>query len=267
MADPNFFGFDAIDGKVQLASSTVSNTFTDSGDLVTAAAHGLANGDVVVFQTKVTTTGLTTFVEYFVVSATTNTFQIAATYGGSAVVLTSDGTGTYKSIVEVDLKFINKATPSADSQEFTYSGDGLTRKQKKTTGYQVVLSADCLTQDARETIFSMTAVTSGLPAAYTRGVWEGTTTELAGVACGVWLEGTATKVDATTGVESSVYLRRWWPVGRIVYDGPPEQESSNKFGLDQYTFTASKTSVDICGGALPSVPSGGAFQIPMEKAA
>jgi len=266
MADPNFFGFDATDGKVQLASAAISCTFTDTGDLVTASAHGLANGTVVVFQTKVTTTGLTTFVEYFVISSTTNTFQIAATYGGSAVALTTDGTGTYKSIVEVDLLFLNKATPSADSKEFTYEGDGLTRKRKKTTGYQVVLAADCLTQDARETIYAKTPITTGLPAAYTRAIYEGDTTETNGVSCGIWIEGTATKVDATTGIESQVTTRRWWPVGTLSYDGPPEQQTADKFGLDQYTFTASKTSVDICGGALPAtIPSGGVFQVFMEK--
>lgn len=69
-------------------------TFTDTGDLVTLANHGLSNGDVVSFATVVTTTGVTASTSYFVISATTNTFQISTTSGGSAVAMTTDGTGT-----------------------------------------------------------------------------------------------------------------------------------------------------------------------------
>lgn len=71
-------------------------TFTDAGDLVGLAAHGLVAGQKVVFDTVVTTTGVTAGTEYFVIAAnnTTNSFQVSATSGGAAVALTTDGTGT-----------------------------------------------------------------------------------------------------------------------------------------------------------------------------
>jgi TP901-1 family phage major tail protein len=69
-------------------------TFQDSGDTVTFNNHGLANGDVVRFSVIGTTTGIVINTNYYVVGATTNTFQLAAVRGGTALVLTTDGTGT-----------------------------------------------------------------------------------------------------------------------------------------------------------------------------
>lgn len=56
---------------------------TASGSTITAAAHGLSNGQAVTFPTA--PTGLSTNTIYFVVSAATNTFSVSLSYGGSAV--------------------------------------------------------------------------------------------------------------------------------------------------------------------------------------
>jgi surface protein len=76
-------------------ASTLAVTFTDAGDVVNATAHGLNNGDAVTLQTLVTTTGLTVCGVYYVVNKTTDTFQVSSAYGGSALVLTSDGSGSF----------------------------------------------------------------------------------------------------------------------------------------------------------------------------
>lgn len=71
---------------------------TDAGDVFTAAAHGMANGTKVAFKAdpgQTLPTGITANTVYFVVGQTTNTFQVAATSGGSAIALTSDGTGVF----------------------------------------------------------------------------------------------------------------------------------------------------------------------------
>jgi surface protein len=68
-------------------------TFTDVGDLVTRTAHGYTNGMQVQFFNITTTTGIVNAQFYFVINATTNTFQVAATVGGAALTLTNDGTG------------------------------------------------------------------------------------------------------------------------------------------------------------------------------
>jgi TP901-1 family phage major tail protein len=74
--------------------ATGAVTFQDSGDTVTKSAHGLLAGDIVSFSDITTTTGIVEDTEYYVVNPSTNTFQVAATEGGSALTLTTDGTGT-----------------------------------------------------------------------------------------------------------------------------------------------------------------------------
>lgn len=69
-------------------------TFQDAGDTVTFNNHGLANGDIVRFSVIGTTTGIVINTNYYVIGVATNTFQLAATRGGVALVLTTDGTGT-----------------------------------------------------------------------------------------------------------------------------------------------------------------------------
>jgi surface protein len=71
-------------------------TFTDVGDLVTLNNHGLSDGDEVSFSVITTTTGIVINRIYFVVGATTNTFQVAASAGGAALPLTTNGSGTVK---------------------------------------------------------------------------------------------------------------------------------------------------------------------------
>lgn len=72
-------------------------TFTDVGDLVTLNNHGLSNGEAVTFGTITTTTGISINTTYYVISSTTNTFQLSATVGGAALPLTTNGTGVLSS--------------------------------------------------------------------------------------------------------------------------------------------------------------------------
>lgn len=69
-------------------------TFQDSGDTVTKNAHGLLDGDIVRFSVITTTTGIVIDTDYYVRDASTNTFKLAATEGGAALALTTDGSGT-----------------------------------------------------------------------------------------------------------------------------------------------------------------------------
>lgn len=73
-----------------------SVTFTDAGDLVNLTAHGLSDGDEVSFSSITSTTGIVINTIYFVVNSTTDNFQVAATVGGSALPLTTNGSGTLK---------------------------------------------------------------------------------------------------------------------------------------------------------------------------
>lgn len=75
-------------------SDTDSVTFTDAGDIVTLNSHGLSNGQTVSFTSITSTTGISTNTLYYVVGVTTNTFQLATSIGGSALALTTNGSGT-----------------------------------------------------------------------------------------------------------------------------------------------------------------------------
>jgi hypothetical protein len=68
-------------------------SFTDSGDLVTLLNHSFANGDIISFEQISITTGISIQTNYYVVNRTTNNFKLATSLGGSAIPLTTNGTG------------------------------------------------------------------------------------------------------------------------------------------------------------------------------
>lgn len=71
-------------------------TFTadSSTDTITSTSHGFSNGDEIIFKTGNLPEPLAAGTIYYVVNATTNTFQVAATSGGSAIDLTTNGSGS-----------------------------------------------------------------------------------------------------------------------------------------------------------------------------
>jgi len=69
-------------------------TFQDTGDTVTLNSHGLGNNAIVSFTVITSTTGISVNTAYYVVNATTNTFQLASSVGGTALALTTNGSGT-----------------------------------------------------------------------------------------------------------------------------------------------------------------------------
>ena len=69
----------------------------DTTDIITIAGHGLIDGDSIKYTVTLGETdiaGLTSGTTYYVVSATANTFQLAATSGGAPIDITLQGTGT-----------------------------------------------------------------------------------------------------------------------------------------------------------------------------
>jgi hypothetical protein len=60
--------------------------------VVTLNSHGLAHGDRVKFGGSVVPTGLTASTWYYVIVASSNTFKVASTHGGSPLATSSTGT-------------------------------------------------------------------------------------------------------------------------------------------------------------------------------
>jgi hypothetical protein len=69
-------------------------TFTAATSTVNRTAHGLSNGSIIQFYNILTTTGILSNADYYVINATANTFQVALTANGSAVAMTNDGSAT-----------------------------------------------------------------------------------------------------------------------------------------------------------------------------
>lgn len=72
-----------------------------STHLITAAAHGLSNGQIVLLEVLTGLTGLTDSTFYYVVTSATDTFQLSATKGGSAILFTADGTANITPVLDL----------------------------------------------------------------------------------------------------------------------------------------------------------------------
>lgn len=76
------------------AGAEIPGTAANTGDVFTSYAHGLVNGNQVILvapEGGTLPTGVSALTRYYVVSATTDTFQLSATFGGTAITLTTDG--------------------------------------------------------------------------------------------------------------------------------------------------------------------------------
>lgn len=113
-----------------LNGSNAPVTLTDATDLVTRANHGYKNGMIVQFYNIVNTTGLNQAQQYYVINATTNTFQISEAINGFPVSLVTDGTATllpYKIAVVT-------ITPQA-GQNLTYASFNVRNNASSLTAY------------------------------------------------------------------------------------------------------------------------------------
>lgn len=90
-------GLKAYFNRPALKFSFVSCTVTiATPGVFTATAHGLSNGDTLILETDgALPTGLSVDTQYYVVSATTDTFQVSATSGGSAINTTGSQSGNH----------------------------------------------------------------------------------------------------------------------------------------------------------------------------
>jgi hypothetical protein len=173
-----------------------------------------------------------------------------------AKIQVSDGEVT-PAIVEVDLLYANTIEISLEETTYTFEGDGQQRQFFATRGMTLQIRPDCLTLAAAETIFGKTAVTAGLPTGMDRLLWFGDAEESKGVSAGFVGRAIATKNDA--GVETTMEIALWVPLGTLTLGGPPTLQTGQKAGQQTYRLSAVRTAVDVIGGALPTVPTGGAF--------
>lgn len=82
-------------GMTAVNVSTASVSFTGAtAYTVNLVGHGLLNGDMVLFPSIGTATGIVAYTKYYVVNALTDTFQVALTVGGTRITFSSSATGS-----------------------------------------------------------------------------------------------------------------------------------------------------------------------------
>lgn len=126
-------------GTITPALGTCTITIASPG-VVTYNAHGLNNGDRVVFRTTgALPTGLTAGTTYFVVNRTTNTFEVSATRGGASINTSGSQSGTHTLVGEHTLADVNQAGTyvAKTKTEAMAAGDVLELRW-----YDVVLTGD-----------------------------------------------------------------------------------------------------------------------------
>lgn len=111
----------AITTNTKNAGTAVAATTQAAADTITKTAHGLVADDQVVFDTIVTTTGISADTVYYVSgTVAANTFQVSATKGGAAIDLTGgDGTLNYTKSVVLSTSLVE------DILQLTYDNGGL----------------------------------------------------------------------------------------------------------------------------------------------
>lgn len=115
-------GFNNI-SNIKFASESKAVTFTDTGDTVNLANHGLSAGTPIWFSSITSTTGITINTLYYVApSPLTGTFQIATSVGGSPIALTTNGSGTLRYQIENKFEYTNTSAtwPSASTSNPFY---------------------------------------------------------------------------------------------------------------------------------------------------
>lgn len=164
------------------------------------------------------------------------------------------------SITEYRLDYPNKINPSTEKDTLTWKGGGKTKKIETLASVNLTLDLDCFPLAAHQDIFSKAAITAaaGGGMTLTSIVPLGGGNDVGGVSIGLILDGNAIKVD-TAGVETVVKLRFWYPVGTLTLSAPPAYGAGATADKWQYAFSASKTLVDINGGAITGAPVGGEY--------
>lgn len=132
---------------VEAPATTVPVTFTGSAstDNLTANAHGLAVGQQITVSAPDSgslPTGITAG-SYYVVAATTNTFKVSATSGGTPIDITADGSGKFvEAATWLQVRAVSGLKPTLDNtmeDDSDMDSDGWLSKTKTAMGWALEL--------------------------------------------------------------------------------------------------------------------------------
>lgn len=250
------FVYEFYQAFVQLSTGTI--TGDSATDTFTAdAAHGLAVGDTILMVEN-GGGALTEGSRYYVVLVpSSTTFKVSATLGGAAATF---GTGTnaeVKGIRNVEMPWPNQAQVNAQTQDYTFEGGAEQKVLTVLRGMALTFASAVVPASAHADVFDKTAVTGNLPSGLTSAQGYGGGNDRGGVSCGLLLK--SFLIESVDGVEATSYFGRWFPIGTLTYTGPASLQTGQVSGTTGYTFTATKTAVDIVGGTIAGAATGGDF--------
>lgn len=159
-------------------------------------------------------------------------------------------------LTETTFLYANKLDLKPQEKTITFAGDGKETLVYLTTSIVLEFTQDCIDLAALAAAFAKNKVTTSIPAGLAELTWFGDLTEAGGVSAGFYGEAFAQKDVA--GVQSIVKVRLWFPLGILTNAKPTGLSTSAKSDSPMLRLSAQRTTVDVVGAALPSVPTGGA---------
>jgi len=111
-------------------------TFTDVGDTVGVASHGLTAGTPVIFPEIASTTGVSAGTVYYVVNPLASTFQVALVPGGAAIALTTNGTGRVTRYMGLDDIYSNAVLDYCLYRSYSKDAEYAANAQRAAAHYQ-----------------------------------------------------------------------------------------------------------------------------------
>ncbi len=107
-------------------AKATAGALVSGGDTITIPNHSFVDDDRVIYSSTGTDIGgLTTGATYYIINSTDNTFQLSLTMGGSAIPLTSQGTGTIKFVDITNLSVGAEFSPALPPTGTTISSANL----------------------------------------------------------------------------------------------------------------------------------------------
>lgn len=142
----------------------------------------------------------------------------------------------------------------SDIETVTYAGDGSEEKKFILKEISATIQSPDIDQAGLLNILGTSLVTTALPVGVAERQYLGTETEGAGTICGC--RATVLAEDVLTGVTGKFRLEM--PYGTLSAVTPPALKNIGPENLS-LKFAAVRTTKDVAGAALPSVPTNGAI--------
>jgi len=237
------YGFDQL--FLRTAATAIAATGAATNKL-SATAHGFSNGDVVSLDTIVTLTNVAVNTRYYVIAAAANDFQIAATPGGSAIVIGDSGSANVRSFADYEIYYPNNAATSSETKTLTWEGGDNTVNLNTLTGLTVAIDLASVPSYVHSAIFDKDEITvSGGDNA----IGFGGGSDKSGATVGLIIVRHAKKI--VNGAEIGVVTRYYeYPAGTLTLAAAPGPQSNEVGSLWQYSFSATPGNADVNGATI-----------------